>query len=131
MEEAEHTREEKEASEPEETHQRGYRHGAQRTAAHDVAEREEARLERGGERHARSSPPAPKISRKTVSSDGDEPSLDPARARSSSSVPTTISRPRSMMPMRPHSSSATARLCVERKIVTPSPASWRTMRSSS
>src|SRR5206468_11856722 len=109
---AEHPREEEEACEPEEAHQPRHRHGAQPIAAHDVAEREEARLEQGGERHARPSPPACRMSRKTVSSDGDEPALDPARARSSSSVPTLTRRPAAAMPTRPHRASDASRLCV-------------------
>src|SRR5439155_1199405 len=83
---AEHPREQQEASEPEEAHQHGHRHGAEPAAAHDVAEREKPRLEERGERHARPSPPAPRMSRKTVSTDAGapaRPSSGPARARSS------------------------------------------------
>src|SRR5439155_12563874 len=131
---AEHVREQQEASDPEEGHEPAHRRGAQPATADDVPQREEPRPEERDERHAGPLPPAPRMPRKTSSSDAEliaRPSSAPARARSSSSVPTTTSRPPSMMPMRPQSSSATARLCVERKIVTPSAARPRTRRRSS
>src|SRR5207302_5852095 len=118
------------AGDPEEGGERAEHEGLRPPAAERAARSEEPRREereqRRGAAHA-----APVMARNTDSS---EPSPSTgsrhAAARSSARLPSATRRPRSRMPIRSQSASATWRLWVERKIVTPPAASSTSRRRS-